>query len=94
MVFDDPAVVVMGKEPILRRRRRASATSPAPNYGYSIGRGIVYGYLPVELAVEGDAGRVEYFDERLPRPRGAPSRCGTRRARTVEGVGSDGRRAG
>ena len=35
------------------------------NYGYSIGRGIVYGYLPVDLAVEGTPVEVEYFGERL-----------------------------
>ncbi len=34
-------------------------------YGYSIGRGIVYGYLPVELAVEGTRVEVEYFDRRF-----------------------------
>ena len=48
-------------------------------YGYSVGRCIVYGYLPAELAVPGTAVEVEYFDERLPAtsPR---TRSGTRRA--------------
>ena len=36
------------------------------NYGYSIGRGIAYGYLPAELAVEGTPVEVEYFGERYP----------------------------
>ena len=35
------------------------------NYGYSIGRGIVYSYLPAELAVEGTPMEVEYFGDRL-----------------------------
>jgi glycine cleavage system aminomethyltransferase T len=33
-------------------------------YGYSVGRGIAYGYLPVDLAVEGTSVEVEYFGER------------------------------
>ena len=61
MVFDDPAVVVMGKEPIHADGRVVAYVTSA-NYGYSIGRGIVYGYLPAELAVEGRPVEVEYFD--------------------------------
>jgi glycine cleavage system aminomethyltransferase T len=34
------------------------------NYGYSIGRGIVYGYLPADLAAEGTPVEVEYFGQR------------------------------
>jgi glycine cleavage system aminomethyltransferase T/glycine/D-amino acid oxidase-like deaminating enzyme len=64
LTLDGPAGVVMGKEPILHDGRVvAYATSAA--YGYSIGRGIVYGYLPVELAVEGTPLEVEYFGDRL-----------------------------
>jgi dimethylglycine oxidase len=63
MVFDDPTVVVMGKEPIWAGGRVVSYVTSA-NYGYSIGRGIVYGYLPAELAAEGTQLEVEYFDER------------------------------
>jgi glycine cleavage system aminomethyltransferase T len=36
------------------------------NYGYSIGRGIAYGYLPIDLAVEGTPMQVEYFGTPLP----------------------------
>ena len=36
------------------------------NYGYSIGRGIVYGYLPRGIAAEGTHVDIEYFDERHP----------------------------
>ena len=64
MTLDDPAAVVMGKEPIRHDGRVVSyATSTA--YGYSIGRGIVYGYLPVNVAVEGTPVEVEYFGDRL-----------------------------
>ncbi len=64
MTFDDPRHVVMGKEPIWAGGRVVSYVTSA-NYGYSIGRGIVYGYLPVDLAVEGTSIEVEYLGERL-----------------------------
>ncbi|MEX0983812.1 MAG: FAD-dependent oxidoreductase [Actinomycetota bacterium] len=65
MTFDDPRTVVMGKEPIWHDERVVSFVTSA-NYGYSIGRGIVYGYLPAQLAVEGTAVQVEYFGVRHP----------------------------
>jgi glycine cleavage system aminomethyltransferase T/glycine/D-amino acid oxidase-like deaminating enzyme len=65
IVFDDPSVVVMGKEPIRHEGRVVSYVTSA-SYGYSIDRGIVYGYLPADLAVEGTPVEVEYFDTRLP----------------------------
>ena len=64
MTFDDPISVVMGKEPIWHEGRVVSYVTSAA-YGYSIGRGIVYGYLPVNLAVEGTPVEVEYFGDRL-----------------------------
>jgi glycine cleavage system aminomethyltransferase T/glycine/D-amino acid oxidase-like deaminating enzyme len=63
MILDDPSVVVMGKEPI-RADGRVVAYVTSANYGYSIGRGIVYGYLPAKLAVEDTPVEVEYFDAR------------------------------
>jgi glycine cleavage system aminomethyltransferase T/glycine/D-amino acid oxidase-like deaminating enzyme len=65
MVFDDPGTVVMGKEPIWAEGRVVAYVTSAA-YGFSIGRGIVYGYLPAPLAVEGTPVEVEYFDERHP----------------------------
>jgi glycine cleavage system aminomethyltransferase T/glycine/D-amino acid oxidase-like deaminating enzyme len=64
MTFDDPTSVVMGKEPILHEGRVVSYVTSA-GYGYSIGKGIVYGYLPVGPAVEGTPVEVEYFGDRL-----------------------------
>jgi glycine cleavage system aminomethyltransferase T/glycine/D-amino acid oxidase-like deaminating enzyme len=64
LTLDDPTAVVVGKEPILHDGRVVSYVTSAA-YGYSIGRGIVYGYLPVELAVEGTPFEVEYFGDRL-----------------------------
>jgi len=63
MTFDDPRTVVMGKEPVWHGDRVVSYVTSA-NYGYSIGRGIVYGYLPAAIAVEGTPVEVEYFGVR------------------------------
>ena len=52
IVLADPDAVVMGKEPIWAGGRVVSYVTSA-NYGYSIGRGIAYGYLPLELADQG-----------------------------------------
>jgi glycine cleavage system aminomethyltransferase T/glycine/D-amino acid oxidase-like deaminating enzyme len=73
MTLDDPGAVVMGKEPILAPSDSSGhggdqvlgyVTSAA--YGYSIGRGIVYGYLPVAHATPGTGVEVEYFGRRYP----------------------------
>jgi glycine cleavage system aminomethyltransferase T/glycine/D-amino acid oxidase-like deaminating enzyme len=64
MTLDDPAAVVMGKEPIVHGGRAVSYVTSAA-FGYSIGRGIAYGYLPVDLAVEGTPVEVEYFGDRV-----------------------------
>jgi glycine cleavage system aminomethyltransferase T len=54
----------MGKEPIWSGGRVVGYVTSA-NYGYSIRRGIVYGYLPIDLAAVGTPVDVEYFGERL-----------------------------
>jgi len=64
LTLDDDRAVAMGKEPIWHDGRVVSYVTSA-NYGYSVGRGIVYGYLPAEIAIEGTPAEVEYFGERL-----------------------------
>jgi glycine cleavage system aminomethyltransferase T len=64
MTFDDPRSVVMGKEPIWHGDEVVSYVTSA-NYGYSIGRGIVFGYLPAAIVQEGTPVEVEYFGQRL-----------------------------
>jgi glycine cleavage system aminomethyltransferase T/glycine/D-amino acid oxidase-like deaminating enzyme len=64
LTLDDDRAVVMGKEPLWHDGRVVSYVTSAA-YGYSIGRGIAYGYLPSELAIEGTPIEVEYFGERL-----------------------------
>jgi glycine cleavage system aminomethyltransferase T len=60
LTLDDPAVVVMGKEPILAGDRVLGYVTSA-NYGYSVGKSIAYGYLPTEHAREGTRVQVYFF---------------------------------
>ncbi len=62
MTFDAVGTVVVGKEPI-RVGGRVVGSVTSANYGYSIGRGIVYGYLPTPCARVGTKVEVEYFGE-------------------------------
>ena len=64
MTIDDPSKVVMGNEPILIDGRPMGFVTSA-NYGYSIGRGVAYGYLPIEHAEVGSKVQIEYFGELL-----------------------------
>ena len=64
MTLNDPTAVVMGKEPILDGDRALGYVTSA-NYGHSIGRAIVYGYLPTSHAEVGTSVDVLYFGERL-----------------------------
>jgi glycine cleavage system aminomethyltransferase T/glycine/D-amino acid oxidase-like deaminating enzyme len=73
MTFDDPDVVVMGKEPILRLRsgqvfeeERVLGYVTSANYGYNIGKSILYGYLPIEFSRPGTKVQVYYFGDRHP----------------------------
>ncbi|GAA1010867.1 sarcosine dehydrogenase [Acrocarpospora pleiomorpha] len=58
LVLDD---VVMGKEPVYHDGRAVGYVTSAA-YGYTIGRGIAYAWLPAELSVPGTAVRIGYFD--------------------------------
>lgn len=64
LTLDDPSVVVMGKEPILDGNRVLGYVTSA-NLGYSVGKSIAYGYLPIEYD-EGAKVEIEYFGERYP----------------------------
>ena len=64
MTLDDERVVVMGREPVWHDGRVASYVTSA-SFGYSIGRGIAYAYLPAEIVHEGTATEIEYFGERI-----------------------------
>ncbi|MCS6848879.1 MAG: FAD-dependent oxidoreductase [Anaerolineae bacterium] len=64
----DNAGVLMGKEPIFAPGEDGKAIGyvTSANYGYSVGKFIAYGYLPVAHANVGAKVEIEYFGERLP----------------------------
>ena len=55
--------VALGKEPILDGARTLGYVTSAA-YGYTVDRGIAYGYLPVACAEEGTRIEVQYFGQR------------------------------
>ena len=64
LTLNDPDAVVVGKEPIMHGDRVLGYVTSA-NYGHSIGRGIVYGYLPAGYTAVGTIVDVLYFGRRL-----------------------------
>ncbi|MFI9763811.1 FAD-dependent oxidoreductase [Streptomyces sp. NPDC051963] len=63
LLLDDPAAVVLGKEPVHVDGVPAGYVTSA-SYGYTLGRCIAYAWLPV-LAT-GAAVHIEYFGEKVP----------------------------
>ena len=54
LVTDDPAVMLVGKEPLLDGGRPVGYVTSA-GFGATLGESIAYGYLPVALAEPGTA---------------------------------------
>ncbi|MCS6828296.1 MAG: FAD-dependent oxidoreductase [Caldilinea sp.] len=65
MTFDEADAVALGGEPILGDGRVVGYATSA-NYGYSVGKSIVYGYLPHEYATPGAKVEIQYFGCRHP----------------------------
>lgn len=65
LTLDEPGAVVMGGEPVYADGRCCGYVTSAA-YGYTIGKGIAYAWLPAGLAGPGTAVRIGYFDARLP----------------------------
>ncbi|MFG2093401.1 FAD-dependent oxidoreductase [Streptomyces sp. NPDC048612] len=65
LTLDDPAAVVLGKEPVFVDGTPAGYVTSAA-YGYTLGRGIAYAWLPATAAVPGTAVHIEYFGEKIP----------------------------
>jgi len=63
LTFDDPCAITLGKEPILDGERTLGYVTSAA-YGYTVGKSIAYGYLPIACADEGTRVEVEYFGRR------------------------------
>lgn len=65
LVADDPAVVLVGKEPILDGEAVVGYVTSAA-WGASVAESILYGYLPVDRAEVGTALSVQVEGERSP----------------------------
>ncbi|MEY2268919.1 FAD-dependent oxidoreductase [Streptomyces sp. BF23-19] len=64
LTIDDPLAVVMGKEPVYDGDRPVGYVTSAA-YGYTIGKGVAYAWLPAELATNGRTVHIGYFDQRV-----------------------------
>ncbi len=64
LTVDDPRAVVMGKEPVYDGDRPVGYVTSAA-YGYTVGRGIAYAWLPVDLATPGTTVHIGYFGRRV-----------------------------
>ncbi|MER6030275.1 FAD-dependent oxidoreductase [Streptomyces sp. NPDC001851] len=64
LLLDDPAAVVLGKEPVFVDGVPAGYVTSA-SYGYTLGRCIAYAWLPAGLAT-GTGVHIAYFGEKVP----------------------------
>ncbi|MFC7596497.1 FAD-dependent oxidoreductase [Terrabacter sp. GCM10028922] len=64
LTLPDPGSVVLGKEPVYAGDSCVGYVTSAA-YGYTIGRGIAYAWLPSELTEVGTEVEIGYFDERV-----------------------------
>ena len=64
LTLDDRDAVALGYEPIMNGDTCIGHVTSA-NFGYSVGRFIVYGYVPPEFATEGTRVEIIYFGERF-----------------------------
>ncbi|MFC7481132.1 glycine cleavage T C-terminal barrel domain-containing protein [Luedemannella flava] len=64
LTIDDPVDVVMGKEPVYDGTGCVGYVTSA-GYGYTVGKGIAYAWLPAALAVPGREVQIGYFDQRV-----------------------------
>ncbi|MEI8412990.1 MULTISPECIES: GcvT family protein [unclassified Kribbella] len=64
LTIDNPFDVVAGKEPVFVDGRAAGYVTSAA-YGYTIGKGIAYAWLPADAAAPGTLVEIGYFDRRV-----------------------------
>jgi glycine cleavage system aminomethyltransferase T len=64
LTIDGTGAFVLGKEPVFHDGQAVGyVTSGA--YGYTIGKGIAYAWLPSELSTPGTEVEIGYFDRRI-----------------------------
>ncbi|MFE1339921.1 FAD-dependent oxidoreductase [Streptomyces sp. NPDC058733] len=64
LTIDDPRAVVLGKEPVYDGEHAVGYVTSAA-YGYTVGKGIAYAWLPAGLAEPGTRLHIGYFDQRI-----------------------------
>ncbi|MDQ1722516.1 MAG: dimethylglycine oxidase, partial [Pseudonocardiales bacterium] len=64
LTLTDDTAVVVGKEPVFNGDTCVGYVTSA-GYGYTIGRGVAYAWLPTALAEIGTEVQIGYFDERV-----------------------------
>lgn len=64
LTVEEPADVVVGKEPVFADGRAAGYVTSAA-YGYTIGKGIAYAWLPADVATPGTPVEIGYFGRRV-----------------------------
>ncbi|MER0478112.1 FAD-dependent oxidoreductase [Streptomyces sp. Edi2] len=65
LTLDDPDAIVLGKEPVHVDGVPAGYVTSAA-YGYTLGRGIAYAWLPAAASVPGTPVHIEYFGRKVP----------------------------
>lgn len=65
LTLDDPTAVVLGGEPVYFGGAPAGYVTSA-GYGYTIGQGIAYAWLPAAATVPGTGVQLEYFGTKVP----------------------------
>jgi glycine cleavage system aminomethyltransferase T/glycine/D-amino acid oxidase-like deaminating enzyme len=65
LLIEDPAGVVMGKEPVHVDGRPAGYVTSA-GFGYTVGKAIAYAWLPAQAARPGQPVTIRYFGEGVP----------------------------
>lgn len=65
LTFDSPEAMALGKEPVFADGKCVGYVT-STNFGYSVGKHILYSYLPLEHAQPGTPVEVEYFGVRYP----------------------------
>jgi glycine cleavage system aminomethyltransferase T len=64
LTSDDPQAIALGDEPIIADKQCLGHVTSV-NYGYSIGKLIAYGYLPIAYATAGTTVEIEYLGRRF-----------------------------
>jgi glycine cleavage system T protein len=62
LTFDEPDGMALGKEPIFSLAGETLGYVTSADYGYSVGKFIVYAYLPIAAAAKGTQVQIKYFD--------------------------------